>query len=118
MNLYRKLGSQLLQNKMLYEDKDDDSQDSAREAIGDIHTHECGYMNMLCMYFIKYFKELARQIRSSWGKGGREGRLYAHVLKFGVFLLHVDYSLIYTYHNVTTAVSLHHFVNVLIRKEA
>lgn len=85
------------------------SQDSAREAIGDIHTRECRYMKMLCTYFIKYFKELPGQIRSPWGKAGRNGRLYAHVLKFGVFLLHVDN---------TIAVSLHHFVNVLIRKEA
>ena len=73
---------------------------------------------MLSTCFIKYFKELAGQIRSPRGKAGRKGRLYAHVLKFGVFLLHVDNTLIYTYHKVTIAVSLHHFVNVLIRKEA
>lgn len=46
------------------------------------------------------------------GEGMQEGGPYEHELKFGVFLLHVDKSLIYTYHQVTIAVLLHHLCHI------
>lgn len=46
------------------------------------------------------------------GRADRKGRPQEHELKFGVSLLHVSKRLIYTYYEVTRAVSLHHLCHI------